>query len=63
MLVFGCSSLQLCYSQPIVNSYLDNTAGDMLLMYYGGKYRKNWTKTQLKNIVSGGSNSSLKLLP
>lgn len=52
MLVFGCSSPQLCYSQPIVNAYLDNAAGDMLLMYYGGKYRKNWTKTQLKNIVT-----------
>lgn len=46
-----CQAL-ICSSQPVVNSYLDNSSGDMLLMYYGGKYRKNWTKEQLKPIVT-----------
>lgn len=42
----------ICHAQPVVNSYLDNSSGDMLLMYYGGKYRNNWTVDQLKPIVT-----------
>ncbi len=41
-----------CLCQPTINKYLDNSVGDMILMYYGGKNRKNWTKEQLKSIVT-----------
>ena len=41
------------YSQPIVNKYGDNQFkyGDMLLMYYGNKYRLQWNEREVLPLV------------
>ncbi len=46
-------SFLLCYSQPIVNRYGDNQFkyGDMLLMYYGNKYRLQWNEKEVLPLV------------